>query len=138
MSKKSNGFGKFLAGAAIGAGLGVLFAPKKGSETREELKNNIDSLINKAKDLDKEEVRAELESKLYEIKDAIDNLDKETVMAVAKKQVRKIQDMTAELVAYTKEVGTPVLEEAANKVKDACLDTANKVVENLEKKESKK
>ncbi len=138
MSKKSNGFGKFLAGAAIGAGLGVLFAPKKGSETREELKNNIDSLINKAKDLDKEEVRAELESKLYEIKDAIDNLDKETVMAVAKKQVRKIQDMTAELVAYTKEVGTPVLEEAATKVKDACLDTANKVVENLEKKESKK
>ena len=30
MSKKS-GFGKFFAGAALGAGLGLLFAPKKGS-----------------------------------------------------------------------------------------------------------
>ena len=29
MSKKNNGWKKFLAGAAIGAGLGILFAPKK-------------------------------------------------------------------------------------------------------------
>ena len=33
MSKK--GFGKFLAGASLGAGLALLFAPKKGSETRQ-------------------------------------------------------------------------------------------------------
>ena len=30
---KNNGFGKFLAGLALGIGIGVLFAPKKGSET---------------------------------------------------------------------------------------------------------
>ena len=43
MSKK--GFGKFLAGAAIGATLGVLFAPKAGSETRQELAEKIKELI---------------------------------------------------------------------------------------------
>ena len=32
MGKK--GLGKFILGAGIGAGLGLLFAPKAGSETR--------------------------------------------------------------------------------------------------------
>ena len=35
---KNNGLGSFLAGALVGAGLGVLFAPKSGAETRRELK----------------------------------------------------------------------------------------------------
>ena len=36
--KKKKGLGKLLAGVALGTGLGVLFAPKKGSETRSQLK----------------------------------------------------------------------------------------------------
>ena len=116
MSKKNNGWKKFLAGAAIGAGLGILFAPKKGSETRQELKSSFDAFMIKVKDLDKEEVKAELESRLYDLKDALEQLDQETVLKAAKKQAKKLQDMASEFASYAVEKGTPVLEEAANKV----------------------
>ena len=46
---KKNNLGTLLAGAAIGAGLGVLFAPKKGSETRKLLGEKIDELAKLAK-----------------------------------------------------------------------------------------
>ena len=45
--RKNNGFGKFLAGAALGVGLGVLFAPKSGAETRKELKQKLTDLKEK-------------------------------------------------------------------------------------------
>ena len=64
--KKKSGLGKFIAGAAIGAGLGILFAPKKGSETRRELKEKMDELVNKAKDIDMEEVKETFERKVKE------------------------------------------------------------------------
>ena len=69
MSKdKKSGLGKFLAGAAIGAGLGILFAPKKGSETRAELKAKIEDLVKQIKKIDLEEVKEEFEVKLENLK----------------------------------------------------------------------
>ena len=54
---KKKGVGKFIAGAGIGAALGMLFAPKKGSEIRTDLKKKIDELISNVKEVDVTEVR---------------------------------------------------------------------------------
>ena len=67
MGKKRNGFGGFLFGALVGAGLGVLFAPKSGKETRQELKEKMDELVKKVKELDKEEVKEAFLKKIEEI-----------------------------------------------------------------------
>lgn len=42
MSKKGNTLMTFLAGAAVGTILGVLYAPDKGSNTREKLSGRLD------------------------------------------------------------------------------------------------
>ena len=48
MSKK--GIGKFVLGASLGAGLALLFAPKKGSDLRRDIKRKLDDFM---KDVDK-------------------------------------------------------------------------------------
>ena len=61
--KKKSGVGKFVLGAAVGAGLGLLFAPRKGSETRKLLKDKMDDLVKKVKNIDADEVREMIEDK---------------------------------------------------------------------------
>ena len=48
-SKTGNSVLALLAGAAIGVGLGILFAPDKGSKTREKMKDGFDDLKDQAK-----------------------------------------------------------------------------------------
>lgn len=134
MSKK-NGVGKFIAGAALGAGLGILFAPKKGSETREDIKMLIDDMIAKVKSIDIDEVKEEFEVKLYNIKDELEDLDKEKVLKIAKKKAKQIQDATEELVNYAVEKGTPMLEKTANSIREAAIKTTKDVLARLEGEE---
>lgn len=133
MSKKK-GFGKLLAGVAIGTGLGMLFAPKKGSETREELMNKFNELKLKAKDIDIDEVKDQIEEKIENIKIELSELDKEKVLKIAKKKANQIKDMADELVDYAIEKGTPVLEKAATSVRNKAIDVTKEVLAKLEEK----
>ena len=133
--KKKSGVGKFVLGAGIGAALGVLFAPKKGSETRRELKIKIDELIEKLKNVDAKEVKENIEAKIFQIKTELEDLDKEKVLKIAKQKANDIKNMAEELVNYAIEKGTPVLEEASKAVREKAIEVTKEVLNKLEKKE---
>ena len=134
--KKGSGLGKFALGALVGAGIGIIFAPKKGSETRQDLKRLMDDMIAKIKDIDIDEVRENFEVKLYQFKEDIDDLDKEKVMKIAKKKAEQVQDAATELVNYAVEKGTPMLEKTANAIREKAIKTTKEVLKRLEKEEN--
>ena len=135
MSKdnKKSGLGKFVLGAAVGAAVGVLLAPKKGSETRKDLKNKLDDLVNKAKELNMEDVKFAIEMKVTEIKNELEDLDKEKVLKIAKKQASNLKDKADELVNYAIEKGTPVLEKAADAIREKTIVVTKEILNKLEK-----
>lgn len=132
---KNKGFKKFVLGAAVGAGLGVLFAPKKGSETRKILKLKMDELVSKIKDLDSEEIKQTIENKLEEIKEGLEDLDKEKVAKIAKRKAKQLQNSAEELVDYVVEKGTPILEKSANVIREKTILVTKEVLKKLEQEE---
>ena len=136
-NNKKKGLGKLFAGLAIGAGLGVLFAPKKGSETRTELKQKMDELLSKAKEIDANEVKENIEVKIEEIKAELKDLYKEKALKIAKKQAKNIQEKAEDLVSYAVEKGTPVLEKTAEAVREKAIAVTKEVLNKLEREETK-
>lgn len=132
MSKKG-----FLWGAALGIGAGMLLAPKKGSETRRELKAKLDEMLAKLKDVDYDEVREKIEVKIYQIKNELRDLDKEKAIDIAKKKVAELQKMSSELVDYAVEKGTPVLQKSADAIREKVIKVSKEVIEKLEKDNNK-
>lgn len=138
MSKEKKGLGKLFAGVAIGSALGVLFAPKKGKDTRADLKNKLDDMLAKVKNMDAKEVKENIEAKIEEIKEELEDLDKEKVIAIASKKAKQIQKKTEELVDYAIEKGTPVLEKAATNIRNKAIDVTKDILNKLENADKKK
>lgn len=131
MEKKS-GFGKFLAGALVGAGLGVLFAPKSGKETRADLKKKFDEVLEQVKTIKLEDVKESITKKVEELQKELKDLDKEKVLKIAKKKAKQIEEKAEDLVNYAIEKGTPVLEKAASSVKEKAILVTKEVLAKLE------
>ncbi len=135
MSNRSNkhGFAKFLAGVGIGAGLGLLFAPKSGEETRRSLKKKFDEFISEVKKIDVVEVKDEFLAKVEDIKSELEDLDKEKVLKIAKEKSEDIKKKTLDLVQLAKDKGTPVLEGVADDLRLKAIDVTKDVLRKLEK-----
>ncbi|MBR2678851.1 MAG: YtxH domain-containing protein [Bacilli bacterium] len=132
MSKK--GFGKIAFGAAIGAGLGLLFAPKKGEETRKELKVKLDDLLKQVKEIDADDVKKEFDVKVAEIKTELADLDKEKAVAIAKEKGKDLKKQAEDLVKLAKEKGTPVLKESAEDLLQTVIKASKEALKKLEDK----
>jgi gas vesicle protein len=76
IEKKSGGASAFLIGAIVGAGLALLFAPRSGRETREELKAGVARMRDRANDTVRglqETMTDTLDSVRDEVNDRIDS-----------------------------------------------------------------
>ena len=137
MEKKS-GFGKFVGGVLIGATVGLLFAPKKGSETRKELKEKASDLLDKAKEVDINDVEAYVNAKVTEIKKELEDLDKEKVMALASEQAEHIKNKCDDLVEYAIASGKPVVEKTAEAARTKAVEVLKATLNKLEQSENSK
>ncbi len=134
MAKKS--VGNLVLGIAIGASLGILFAPKKGSQTRRELKEKMLDLVSRAKELSISDVSKMIEERIAEIRRDLNDLDKEKVLKIAKKKSEDIKRKCQELVDLAIEKGTPVLKDAAIDVRDKTIDVMQDIIKKLENLEA--
>ena len=130
MSK--SGMGKFVTGVAVGAAVGILFAPKKGSETREDLKELLDEIINKIKDIDMDDVKDAISNKIAEIKISIKELDKEKVISIAKEKGALLKEKCEDLIEYAKIHALPAVEKTAKELKEKASIVTKEVVKKLE------
>ena len=136
MSKKGkSGLGKFILGAGLGVGLGMLFSPKTGKENRDIFKRKIDELVIKVKNIDSEEVRNTIQEKIDTILEEISDLDKENVLKIAKSKSESIKEKAEDLVEYVIEKGTPVLEKTASAVKEKTIEVTKDIIKKLEQEE---
>lgn len=136
MSRKGNG--KFILGTLIGIGAGLLFAPRRGADTRKELKKKLNELLEKAKEIDIDEVTKEVEGKIAKIRAELNELDKEQAIDLAREKALKLRDDAEDLVNLAIEKGTPVLKETALDVKKKTVKVAKQIIEKLEEDDKKK
>jgi len=135
---KKGGFGKFLGGLALGAGLGILFAPDNGENTRKALQKKLEEVVKKVKDMDPEEVKDEILYKVEELQAELRSLDKEKVKEAAVKKAKELKAKAEDLYKYAIEKGTPVVEKAADDVRRQALKVVKDVEEKLEDKKTSK
>ena len=139
MSKSGKkGMGKFVLGALVGASAGILLAPKKGSETRRDLKNKMDELLAKVKEIDLNDVRDNVEKKINEIQEELKDLDKEKVLKIAKEKGEALKKKAGEVYELAKEKGTPVLEKCAKEVKEKTINVVEELLKKLKNEETPK
>ncbi len=88
---------KFVAGLGVGVVIGVLFAPKKGSELRGDIKEKGTDLYDKASSMTKEDYQELFSKKIDDMKKAIDEFDIHEFKDATSKKLGDLKDKVEEL-----------------------------------------
>ncbi len=127
-TKQTNKKSKFLLGTALGLGLGLLFAPKSGKETRKDIKEKIS-------EFNYSDLKENFQVKIKEVESNLKDLNKEKVLGVAKTKSKEIEKKVNNLVKELKKEAKPKYDKAADNLKAYTTKTLKNIIEKLEKKE---
>jgi gas vesicle protein len=95
--KNKNGFYVFLLGGAIGAAIGLLFAPRSGEETRQLIKDESEDVVKKAvTSIQKAQDKAM--TTMQEVQTRLETLNQET-----KERLGKLQEIAKNTMEEQKE-----------------------------------
>lgn len=120
-------------GIVLGGTLGVLFTPRKGSETREKIKLTFVNLKNKVSKIEEEDIKYYIEKKLNEIDDDIEVLEGTLEFKKAKKQAKKVIKKINKLIDYTTKKGYDEFEDLITDLKEKASEISEEILTNLEK-----
>lgn len=123
--------GKLIAGIGIGTVIGMLCAPKKGSELRKDIKDKSKDLYDKAQNISKEDIQELINNTIDEIKLAIDEFDADEFKENAGQKINEVKSKLEELAVSVKSS-----EEYAN-FKESVTKVSNDVTTKLKEIKTK-
>lgn len=129
-----NRFSRFITGALVGIGLGLLIAPQEGNETRQKLKSSLNELLDSVKEIDIEETKIIFMQKLRSIKDDLNDLTTDAKLKIIKDRIKHIKTTCEELETVANDTSSYKVAQAANMVEQK----ANDILEQLNTSNPKK
>ena len=105
--------GKLIAGIGIGTVIGMLCAPKKGSELRKDIKDKSKDLYDKAQNISKEDIQELINNTIDELEELAVSVKSSEEYANFKESVTKVSN---EVTTKLKEIKTKIQDQDFNEV----------------------
>ena len=123
--------GKFILGLGIGAAAGLLLAPKKGSELREDIKRESLKAHDQLKNMTKEDVEAMLGQTIETVKKSVDEFDLDVFKETTKEKLSDLETKLEEFANRVKETDQYM------QVKESVYDLSDKVNSKIDEVKTK-
>ena len=123
--------GKFILGLGIGAAAGLLLAPKKGSELREDIKRESLKAYDQLKNMIKEDVEAMLGQTIETVKKSVDEFDLDVFKETTKEKLSDLETKLEEFANRVKETDQYM------QVKESVYDLSDKVNSKIDEVKTK-